>query len=72
MARSTPSIAVLGATVAAGVLSLLALLGVVFTTVLETSLTNVVGVVSPIAFVVLAFGGGISTPLLPIALVSKR
>lgn len=36
--------------VAAGVLSFMLLLGLLFTTVLEASLTNVIGVVSPVAF----------------------
>jgi cytochrome c-type biogenesis protein len=43
-------IGVLAALVGAGVLAFMLALGVVFTTVLETSLTNVVGVVSPVAF----------------------
>lgn len=47
-------IGALAALVAAGVLSFMLALGVVFTTVLETSLTDVVGVVSPAAFGLLA------------------
>lgn len=43
-------IGLLGGLVAAGVLAFMLLLGLLFTTVLETSLTNVVGVVSPVAF----------------------
>ncbi len=49
-----PSPAVLGVLVVAGVLSFMALVGLVFTTLLETSLTRIVEVVSPVAFVVLA------------------
>lgn len=48
--RSTGLLATL---VATGVLSFMAATGLVFTTVLETSLTAVVGVVSPVAFGVL-------------------
>jgi cytochrome c-type biogenesis protein len=55
------SIGLLGAFVAAGVLSFMLLLGVAFTTILETSLTNVVGVVSPAAFALL---GAVSLLLL--------
>ena len=47
------SVGRVGALVAVGVLLFITLFGVVFTTVLEVSLTNVVGVVSPIAFGVL-------------------
>lgn len=43
----------LAALVGAGVVAFMLLLGIVFTTVLEVSLTNVVGVVSPVAFAVL-------------------
>lgn len=51
----------LAALVGAGVVSFMLVLGVVFTTVLEISLTNVVGVVSPVAFAVL---GAVSLLLL--------
>lgn len=47
------SIGVLGALVAAGVLSFMLALGLLFTTVLQTSLTRVIGVVSPVAFAIL-------------------
>ena len=50
------SISVLGTLVAAGVLSFMLALGLVFTTALESSLTNVIGVVSPIAFGLLLVG----------------
>jgi cytochrome c-type biogenesis protein len=43
-------ISALAGLVGAGVLTFMLALGVVFTTVLETSLTRVVGVVSPVAF----------------------
>jgi cytochrome c-type biogenesis protein len=49
-------ISALGALVAAGVLSFMLGLGLLFTTVLETSLTTVIGVVSPVAFGLLAVG----------------
>lgn len=51
------SIGLLAALVAAGVLSFMLSLGVVFTTVLQVSLTGVVGVVSPAAFLALAVLG---------------
>ena len=47
------SVGVLGGLVAAGVLSFMLALGLVFTTLLETSLTDVVGVLSPAAFALL-------------------
>ncbi|WP_276270531.1 cytochrome c biogenesis protein CcdA [Haloarcula litorea] len=47
------SIGVLGGLVAAGVLASMLGLGLVFTTLLQTSLTDVVGVVSPAAFALL-------------------
>lgn len=47
------SVGVLGSLVAAGVISFMLGLGLVFTTLLETSLTDVIGVVSPIAFALL-------------------
>ncbi len=46
--------ALLGALVVAGVLSFMALAGLLFATILESSVTVVVEVVSPIAFIVLA------------------
>ena len=49
-------ISLLGVLVAAGVLSFMLALGLVFTTLLESSLTRVVGVVSPVAFGLLAVG----------------
>jgi len=52
-----PSIAVLGALVALGVVTFMAAVGVLFTTVLQTSLTAVIGVVSPVAFVLLGLFG---------------
>ncbi|MDY6819093.1 MAG: cytochrome c biogenesis protein CcdA [Halobacteriales archaeon] len=55
------SIGLLGMLVAGGVLTFMLGLGVVFTTVLEASLTNVIGVVSPVAFLVL---GAVSLLLL--------
>ncbi len=51
--EQTRSIALLGVLVVADVLSFMALVGVVFATILETSLSVVVEVVSPVAFVVL-------------------
>jgi cytochrome c-type biogenesis protein len=48
------SISLAGVLVAAGVLSFMLGLGLVFTTLLESSLTRVVGVVSPVAFGLLA------------------
>ncbi|MFB6218056.1 MAG: cytochrome c biogenesis protein CcdA, partial [Halobacteriaceae archaeon] len=48
------SVARLGLLVTAGVLLFMGLLGVVFSTLLQTSLTRVIGVVSPIAFGLLA------------------
>jgi cytochrome c-type biogenesis protein len=52
-----PSPALLGVLVVAGVLSFVGLVGAVFTTVLQESLTGVVAVVSPVAFGVLALVG---------------
>lgn len=49
-------ISYLGVLVAAGVLAFMLALGLVFTTLLESSLTTVVGVVSPVAFGLLAVG----------------
>lgn len=48
------SVARLAALVGAGVLAFMLGLGLVFTTLLETSLTRVIGVLSPVAFGVLA------------------
>lgn len=42
--------------VASGVISFMLVVGLLFTTVLETSLTTVVGVVSPVAFALLGLG----------------
>jgi len=50
---SNRSIVSLGILVTAGVLVCMALIGLVFSTILETSLTLVVEVISPIAFVIL-------------------
>jgi cytochrome c-type biogenesis protein len=55
--EAAPSVARLGLLVAAGVLAFMTALGLVFTTLLETSLVRVVGVVSPVAFAVLAVFG---------------
>lgn len=52
-----PSVAALGVLVALGVVAFMAAVGVVFTTVLEQSLTGVVSTVSPVAFGVLAVLG---------------
>jgi len=52
-----PPIAVLGVLVALGVIAFMAAVGVVFTTLLETSLTAVVELVSPPAFALLAVFG---------------
>lgn len=52
-----PSVARLGILVALGVLSFMLGLGLVVTTLLETSLTRVIGVVSPTAFALLAVFG---------------
>lgn len=52
-----PSVAALAVLVALGVVAFMAAVGVVFTTVLETSLTGVVETVSPVAFGVLAVLG---------------
>jgi cytochrome c-type biogenesis protein len=49
-----PSVARLGGLVALGVISFMTVLGVVFSTVLQTSLTVVVQYVSPVAFALLA------------------
>jgi cytochrome c-type biogenesis protein len=43
----------LGLLVSAGVISFMFLIGLVFTTLLEVSLTGVIGIISPIAFIVL-------------------
>jgi cytochrome c-type biogenesis protein len=55
--EDAPSIAVLGVLVALGVVAFMGAVGVVFTTVLETSLTGVVETVSPPAFALLAVLG---------------
>ncbi len=55
--EDAPPIAVLGVLVAAGVIAFMALIGVVFTTLLETSLTAIVEVISAPAFAVLAVFG---------------
>ncbi len=46
-----------GLVVTAGVISFMALLGIVFTTLLQESLQQVIGIVSPIAFAILAVVG---------------
>lgn len=46
-----------GLIVTAGVLSFMALLGLIFTTLLQQSLSRVIGIVSPIAFAILAMIG---------------
>ncbi len=48
------SIALLGLIVTAGVILFMFLLGLIFTTILQKSLTTVIGIVSPIAFGILA------------------
>jgi Cytochrome c biogenesis protein len=55
--EDAPSIAVLGVLVALGVISFMAGVGVLFTTLLEQSLTTVVEFISPIAFGLLAVLG---------------
>ena len=50
--RKTPLI--FGLLVVVGVILFMAIIGFVFTTVLQMSLTNVIGIVSPIAFSILA------------------
>jgi cytochrome c-type biogenesis protein len=55
--EDAPPIAVLGVLVALGVISFMAAIGVLFTTLLETSLTGVVETVSPPAFGLLAVLG---------------
>ena len=55
--EDAPSVAVLGVLVALGVIAFMTGVGLVFTTVLETSLTRVIGVVSPVAFGLLAVLG---------------
>ncbi len=51
------TLAWLGVSVSAGVLLFMTLLGVLFTTVLQTSLSDVIGIVSPVAFALLAVAG---------------
>ncbi|AWB26520.1 cytochrome c biogenesis protein CcdA [Halococcoides cellulosivorans] len=55
--ENAPSVATLGALVATGVIGTMAAIGVLFTTVLETSLTRVVEVLSPPAFALLGLLG---------------
>jgi cytochrome c-type biogenesis protein len=55
--EDAPSIATLGVLVALGVIAFMAAVGVLFTTVLETSLTGVVELVSQPAFALLALLG---------------
>jgi cytochrome c-type biogenesis protein len=52
--EDAPSVAVLGVLVAVGVVGFMGAVGLVFTTVLERSLTGVVRTVSPVAFALLA------------------
>ncbi|PIN99830.1 cytochrome C biogenesis protein [archaeon CG10_big_fil_rev_8_21_14_0_10_43_11] len=47
------SIALFGVIVSLGVIAFMSLVGLVFTTILQVSLTNVIGIISPLAFVVL-------------------
>lgn len=51
------TLALLGVFVTAGVIAFMALIGVVFTTLLQESLTEVIGIISPIAFAILAVVG---------------
>ncbi len=51
------TLAWIGVSVSAGVISFMAVLGLVFTTFLQSSLQTVVGVISPVAFTVLAVIG---------------
>jgi len=55
--EDAPSIAALGVLVALGVIAFMSVVGVLFTTLLETSLTAVVELASPPAFVLLAVLG---------------
>lgn len=57
--ENAPSVAVLGLLVALGVIAFMAAVGVLFTTLLETSLTTVVELVSPPAFALLAVLGAV-------------
>lgn len=50
-------LALFGVLVSAGVIAFMALIGVIFTTWLQSSLTRVIGIVSPIAFGVLIVAG---------------
>jgi len=50
---SKKSYALFGAIIVLGVLVFMILLGLIFTTLLQESLTNVIGIVSPIAFAIL-------------------
>jgi cytochrome c-type biogenesis protein len=50
-------LALFGVLVSAGVIAFMALMGVVFTTWLQASLTRVIGIVSPIAFAVILVAG---------------
>lgn len=52
--RGRKSLLPLGLVVTSGVISFMLILGVIFTTILEISLTRVVGIVSPVAFALLA------------------
>jgi cytochrome c-type biogenesis protein len=55
--EDAPSIGVLGALVGLGVILFMAVLGLIFTTILESSPTALVGTVSPLAFGLLALLG---------------
>lgn len=55
--EDAPSVAVLAVLVTGGVVGFMAAVGVIFTTLLESSLTAVVETVSPLAFAVLALFG---------------
>jgi cytochrome c-type biogenesis protein len=52
---SKKTYALMGAIATAGVVSFMLLIGVIFTTIFQASLTNVINIISPIAFVILLF-----------------
>jgi cytochrome c-type biogenesis protein len=64
---SRKTIFLFGVIISAGVIIFMFLLGLVFTTILEISLTNVVGIISPIAFGILLI---ISLVLIVIGIIS--
>ena len=51
--ESRKSFIIIGLTVTAGVISSMFLFGLIFTTLLQESLTNAIGIISPIAFGIL-------------------